>query len=56
MVGFETELYTNNKHLIAKMYTLLLKFETERTDERMYDQMGKKKGHSIQMEQWENMQ
>ena len=53
---FGIALCTNDEHVIAKLYKLLLKYETE--DEQVKDCMIKwaqNVGHNILMEEWENM-
>lgn len=51
---FETKLYTNYGHVIAKIYKLLLKYQREQVKECLI-KWAKMFGYNIQMVQWENM-
>lgn len=48
---FETELCTNDDHVIAKIYGLRLKYETEEQVKKCIIKWARNFGHDIQMEQ-----
>lgn len=52
---FEIELCTKDKNVIAKIYKLLLKFETEEQVEKCVIKWAIMFRYNIQIERWENM-
>lgn len=53
--AYETELYTNDQHVRAKMYNFLLKFETQEQVKDCITKWTSIFGHNIQMDKWERM-